>query len=197
MHARRLACFLLGLWLAGGLFMAWVATQSFHEVDRLLSHTDPVATFHYQPLGEDARPLMRFQASELNRFLFHNWENVQLALGVALLVFMLFWSHENKLVLAGILLLLLLTVAQRFVLSPEITLLGRVIDFAPATSNQPQRNQFWIAHTAYAAVEVTKWVLALLITARMVFSSRRSGRSRDSRHKLDGVDKRDNRNVNG
>jgi hypothetical protein len=197
MHARRLACFLLGLWLAGGLFMAWVATQSFHEVDRLLSHTNPTATLHYQPLGEDARPLMRFQASEFNRSLFHVWENVQLALGLALFVLMLFWSHENKFVLGGIVVLLLLTVAQRFVLSPEILALGRMLDFAAPDASQPERNQFWIAHTAYAAVEVTKWLLALLLTGRMVFSSKRSGRSRDSRHKLDRVDKGDHRTVNG
>jgi len=197
MHARRLACFLLGLWLAGGLFMAWVATEGFHDVDRLLSHTNPTATLHYQPLGEDARPLMRFQASELNRYLFHNWENVQLAIGLAFFVLMLFWSHENKLVLLGILVLLLLTAAQRFLLSPEITALGRIIDFAAATENLQERNQFWIAHTAYAAVEVTKWVIALALTTRMVFSSKRSGRSRDARHKLDRVDKRDHGSVNG
>jgi len=164
-------------------------------VDRLLSHTDPTATVHYQPLGDDARPLMRFQASELNRYLFYTWENVQLALGVAFLVLMLFWSRENKGVLTGILVLLLLTVAQRFVLSPEITALGRAIDFAPADANHAERNRFWIAHTAYAATEVTKWLLALLLTGRMVFSSKRSGRSRDARHKLDRVDKRNDGGV--
>jgi hypothetical protein len=198
MHARRLACFLLGLWLAGGLFMAWVATQSFHEVDRLLSHTDPTAIVHYQPLGDDARPLMRFQASEFNRYLFRSWENVQLAFGLAFLVLLiLFWTRENKLVLGGVLLLLALTAAERLVLSPAITTLGRAIDFAAATSNVRERNQFWIAHTVYAAVEVTKWLIALLLTARMVFSTKRSGRSRDARQKLDRVDKRDYGSVNG
>jgi hypothetical protein len=197
MHARRLACFLLGLWLAGGLFMAWVATQSFHEVDRLLSHTNPTATVHYQPLGDDARPLMRFQASELNRYLFHDWENAQLALGVALLILMLFWTRESKLVLGGTLVLLALTAVERFLLSPEITALGRAIDFAAATADLPQRNRFWIAHTVYAAIEVTKWLIALALTARLVFSAKRSGRSRDARQKLDRVDKRDYGNVNG
>jgi len=197
MHARRLACFLLGLWLAGGLFMAWVATESFHEVDRLLSHTDPTATLHYQPLGDEARPLMRFQASEFNRHLFSVWESCQLGFGLAFFAAMLFWSHENKLVLGGILVLLVLTALQKFLFSPEILALGRTLDFTGPNLNQPERNQFWIAHTAYTAVEVTKWLIALLLTARMVFSSSRSGRSRDSRHKFDRVDKRDHRSVNG
>src|SRR3954462_14937114 len=101
MHARRLACFLLGLWLAGGLFMAWVATQNFREVDRLLSREDPAATLRLQPLGAEARTILRYHASEMNRWLFRNWEIVQLVFGTAFFFVMLFGSRENKFVLSG------------------------------------------------------------------------------------------------
>ena len=120
MHARRLACFLLGLWLAGGLFMAWVATQNFREVDRLLSRDNPAATLRLKPLGAEARMTMRYQASEMNRWLFANWERAQLVFGTLFFFLMLFGSRENKFVLAGVLLLLLLMLLQRFVITPEL-----------------------------------------------------------------------------
>src|SRR4051794_31136471 len=102
MHARRLACFLLGLWLAGGLFMAWVATQNFREVDRLLSRDNPAATLRLKPLGNDARPILRYQASEMNRWLFQSWEKVQLGFGTLFFFVMLFGSRENRFVLGGV-----------------------------------------------------------------------------------------------
>jgi hypothetical protein len=196
MHARRLACFLLGLWLAGGLFMTFVAAQNLRHVDRLLSHSDPTATVAFQQLGPNARALMRYQAAETNRWLLHSWENTQLAGGVAFLVLMLFWSHENHMVLAGILVLLVLTAAQRFLLTPEVTALGQMLDFASPTGNEHERSQLWVAQTAYLSVEVVKWAISILLTARMLFSRKRSGRSRDARHELDRVDKRNYRGVN-
>jgi hypothetical protein len=197
MQARRFACFVLGLWLAGGLFMAWVATQNFRQVDRLLSRTDPTATLHVVELGANARPMMRFQASEINRWLFRSWEILQLFGGFAFLFVLLFWGQEDKFVLGGILLLLALTMLQRFLLTPEIVALGRMLDFVPANLPSGERTQFWIAHSAYSGVELAKWAVMLVLTGRMVFSSRGSGRSRDSRNQLDRVDKADYRGVDG
>jgi len=175
--------------------MAWVATQNFREVDRLLSHSDPVATLHFKQLGADARPLLRYQASEFNRWLFHGWDNAQLIDGSAILFLLLFWSRENKMTLSGILLLLILAAIQRFVLTPEIIGLGRMLDFAPAGALTREHNQFWIAHSAYSGVELAKWCVILVLAGNMVFSRQRSGRSRDSRNQLDRVDKRNHRRV--
>jgi hypothetical protein len=195
MHARRLACFLLGIWLAAGLVLAWVAGENLHQVDRLLSRADPAATLRFAPLGENARPIMRFQASETNRELFATWENVQLFYGTMVFGLILFGSRENKYVLGGILVLMALVVAQRFILTPELVHLGRLIDFVPATAPSAERNQFWVVHKAYVAVEAVKWMLLLALTGGMVFSRKRSGRSRDSRRNLDGVNKPDYRRV--
>src|SRR5829696_8706996 len=108
MHARRMACFFLGLWLAGGLFMAWVATQNFRQVDRLLSREDPNATLRLKPLGADARLILRYQASEQNRWYFRRWETIQILGGGGFFLVMLFGSRENKFVLLGALLMLAL-----------------------------------------------------------------------------------------
>ena len=42
MHYRRIACFMLGLWLGGGLLMAWFGVASFRTVDHMLSRPNPV-----------------------------------------------------------------------------------------------------------------------------------------------------------
>src|SRR4051812_4072938 len=123
MHARRFACFVLGLWLAGGLFMAYVATQNFRGVDRLLSGGNPAAASRLKPLGPQARMLLRYQASEMNRWLFRAWENTQLVGGTVFFFVLLFGSRENKLVLTGILLALGLVLLQRLLITPEIVAL--------------------------------------------------------------------------
>src|ERR1041384_7057741 len=128
MHARRLACFLLGLWLAGGALLAWVATENFREVDRLLSGDNPTATLRLKTLGPDARTIMRYQASEMHRWLFNAWERVQIGYGTLFFLPMLFGSRENRFVLGGVLLLVLLVLAQRFLITPELIAVGRLID---------------------------------------------------------------------
>ena len=197
MHERRFACFFLGLWLAGGLFMAYVATQNFRGVDRLLSRNDPAVTSHLKPLGGQARMVLRYEASEMNRWLFGAWELTQLFCGTVFFVVSLFGSRENKLVLSGILLVLGLVLLQHLVITPELIALGRLIDFVPRDSPSPERQQFWVVHTAYSGIEVVKWLVALVLAGKMIFSwGEQTGRSRHTRRKLDGIDKADYRRVN-
>src|ERR1700674_5746302 len=88
MHLQRFATFLLGAWIAAGLFMGMLATQNFRSVDRLLAAPAPEAGERIQTLGgrDAARVFLRHQASELNRFYFAAWERVQIGLGLALLL---------------------------------------------------------------------------------------------------------------
>ena len=176
--------------------MAWVATQNFRQVDRLLSREDPTATLRLKPLGANARPILRYQASEQNRWYFQKWETIQIIYGAFFFFVMLFGSRENKFVLLGVLLMIVLVMVQKFLITPEVTALGRMIDFVPPEQHSPERNRFWILHSAYTGVELGKWAVALLLTAQMVFSRKRSGRSRDSRRELNSVDKADYRRVN-
>jgi hypothetical protein len=195
MHARRLATFFLGLWLGGSLFMVWMARQNLRGVDRLLSREDPVATLQLKPLGNDAATILRYTASEQNRWYYHKWEIIQLVFGAAFLAIMLFGSRENKFILLGVLVLFLTVALQNLLITPELTALGRVLDFAPPDQAAPDRNRFWIVQTAHMGVEAAKCAVLLLLTGQMVLSRKRSGRSRDSRRELNGVDKADYRGV--
>ena len=195
MHSRRLACFVLGLWVAGGFFMAWVASENFGSVDRLLAQPDPAATLRIKFLGKDeARLLLRYAASEQNRFYFETWETVQVALGAVFFFFLLFGTNEGKIPICLALLLMVLLLAQRFVFTPELKTTGKLLDFANPLTMAGERSRFRVLHTCYIAIEIGKWLIQLVLAAVLI--TRRRSRSGNSRQKVNMVDKTDNRHIN-
>ena len=201
MHSVRLTCFLLGIWLAGGVFMAWVATENFRQVDRLLEHPNLQARLNFrthenpQNFGPGAaRMLLRYQASEQNRFYFEAWESVQVVLGSLLFFFLLFGTREDKYSMGTVLGMLAIVAAQRLVLTPEITSLGRALDFVPANAEALERGRFWLFHNLYSAAELIKWAAALLLVTRLVVGHRRR-RSGNAGKQLDVIDKADYRHI--
>ena len=195
MPLRRLLCFLLGMWLAGGFFIAYVATQNFRGVDRLLAQPNPAVAVEIKTLGPDAaRALLRYQVSEQNRRYFETSEEAQLAVGLFFFLLVLFGSKESKFSLALALGMLLIVALQRFLLTPQIVSLGRQIDFIPPDVSSPSRSRFWVLHGAYTGVELLKWVLGLTLAAKLCFQL--SPRSGEAGQEFDLVDKANHRHVN-
>jgi hypothetical protein len=173
MHHPRIAAFLLGSWLIGSLFLAFVATRNFHTVDAVLNSPPAAASQMIRTLGhENARQLLRYLAGEENRGYFEAWELAQLAIGIALVGF-LFLGFEKRLpsVLAGA--MLAVTLFQHFKITPEMLWMGRSIDFLPGTAYSEVRQQFWKLHGIYGGIEVVKMLLGLTIGG-FLFSIRRS-----------------------
>lgn len=169
MHIRRLAAFLLGAWLSGSLFMVLVATHNLSAVDRLIASPPTYAANRIETLGEtNARTFLRFQASELNRWYFETWEWTQLVLGLFLLLTLRSGGATRKsvLVLCGAMLLAVL--AMRFVITPEVTRLGRIIDFIPWDRRTVFRDQFWTYHTAYVVTEAIKDLIGLMLLSSLL-----------------------------
>ena len=167
MHVHRLATFLLGAWLGASLFMVMVATQNFRAVDRLLASPAPEAAERIHTLGgkDAARMFLRYHSSELNRFYFANWEWAQIALGLALLVARWRGGVTDRLLCLAMLAIVL---AGRWVLTPEITLVGRAIDWISPAASDPRRDYFWKLHGIYSFLEVTKQLLGLALTIRLI-----------------------------
>ncbi len=194
MHARRFACFALGLWLGGSLLMWWVAAQNAGAADRVLDQANPMARLQLKPLGDGAALVLRYEATEQTRTEWLAWETMQVGLGGLFFLTMLFGSREHYFLLAGILLMLLLVCLERFAITPEMTAQGRMLDFGPQGT---ESGRFNVLKASYYGVEAAKFVLGLVLTGSMVFSSKRSGRSRNTRRQLNFVDKSDYRHVNG
>src|SRR6266852_6826658 len=129
MHFRRFAALLLGARLAGCVFMDMVATQNFRSVDRLLAAPPPQIAERIQAMGgrDLARAVLRYQASELNRSYFDNWERAHIVLGALLFLVLLFGSPPNRLMLLLTLLMLGLVLVMHSYLTPDITRLARTV----------------------------------------------------------------------
>lgn len=176
--------------------MVWVAAESFSSVDRLLARPHVVATLQFKALGRaDARLLLRYQVAEQNRWNFENWEVAQIVMGALFFFFVLFATRENKFALFLVLLMIASVVVQRFLLTPAMISIGRLIDFVPPDAPSGDRTQFWVVHSWYWGVELTKWLLALALCTRLI--SQRNRRSGDARQQFNMVDKADNRHVDG
>ena len=198
MHSRRFACLLLGLWLAGDLFMGWLAPQNLHSLDRLMQRPNPAPflPFRTRELAASARALVRYQAAEQNRFYYENWEIAQVFLGAFFFFFLLFGTREDKFTLLMVLLMWLMTLFQRFWMTPQITSLGRVTDFMPEALNSVERVKLHVLHTGYTVFELVKGTIGLALAVRLIFGRRSTRSDRDIRKELDLIDKANYRHIN-
>src|SRR5438046_1418019 len=174
MHFRRFTCVLLGVWLGGVIMMVIMAAQSFRTVDRILIEPSAGAEPVLKRMGyETARTLLRWEAGEQNRRMFEISENVQLAMGVAVLFILLFGSTEGKYALGLSLVLLAVVILQRFLLTPLMISLGRLVDFVPEATHAPERIKFSVLHHGYSALEVFKCLCCLLLAGKLLVRTRR------------------------
>jgi hypothetical protein len=178
MDLTRISTLLLGAWIGGCVFMDMVATQNFRSVDRLLaSPTAPMAERIKAIGGHDAaRAFLRYQASELNRQYFTTWEDTQIVLGLLLIFTLVMAGHRDRVTIWLPSLMLAVTLLMHFWLTPEITRLGRGMDFMPVGQNATN-TQFWVFHGIYSALELIKlgWGVALGIWLMLPRSNKQLG----------------------
>ncbi|MGH9632617.1 MAG: hypothetical protein ACRD7E_30285 [Bryobacteraceae bacterium] len=170
MHTRRLATFLLGGWLIGSLFMAFVATQSLAGADRALRSQHPQVSKIMGSIGGDTtRQLLRFQSGRLNRHLFAGWEAAQLGIAGALLTVAVFSPRRSKTLLAGGGAMTLIVVVMAFYLTPTMKEMAPAFEFLPPGTVTPERESFGRLHGAYMACEAFKLLIGLVVSARLIF----------------------------
>src|SRR5580693_6314371 len=117
---KAFAAFLLGVWLAGTILLAFVATQNFAAVDRILSQPTPQAATPLSALPHDTmRPLLRHLSSELNRLYFFSWGVAQVAFGLLLLILLL--ALNRRVEAAFVAVMLAIANVQLLWMTPRIT----------------------------------------------------------------------------
>src|SRR3974377_964435 len=128
MHYRRIVCFLLGVWLGGGILAAWYGARSFGTIGAIVNQSNPAFVAQTQALGPAATRLMlRYVVAEQNQWLFRSWENLQICLAVLFFCYLLFGTIEGKVSLAVMLAMLFLTLIQRLWISPQLGITGRTM----------------------------------------------------------------------
>jgi hypothetical protein len=193
MHYRRIVALWIGLWMGGGLLMAWYGAYSFASVSGVMNGTNPIFAVQTRPLGRaGTRTVLRYEIAEQNRYLFENWEYIQLVLGVLFFSYLLFGTLEGKVSLVLSLTLLVLTGIERFGISPVLGSIGKSLDYLPADVAAGERARFWLMHSAYVGCEAMKLGVGLVLLALVL----RRRRSVDPVNQLDMVDKANHRHVN-
>jgi hypothetical protein len=193
MHYRRIVCFLLGVWLGGGILMAWYGARSFRTVETIIADSNPGFVMQTKPLGPAVtRMVLRYVVAEQNRWLFRNWENLQICMALLFFCYLLFGTLEGKFSLGVMLAMLVLTLIQRLLISPELGISARTIEYIPGDLAAQERARFWLLHNAYLTVEALKFGLGLILGI-IVMSRKRSG---DPMNQFNMIDKANHRHVN-
>jgi hypothetical protein len=173
MSSRRLACIILGAWIAASIFMSWVAAENLRSVERTLHDPTASAIAQIKQLGYDnARQLLRYQAGESNRLYFHSWETVQLVLGLLLFGLLLFGTDSGKYTLIVPVLMLLLVALEHYAITPYVALLGRALEMLPGVAKAQDEARFRALHQAYGGIEIAKLLLGMGLSGVMVFTGR-------------------------
>ena len=170
---RPLLIAILAAWIASTLVLGAVATQNFRMIDRLISAPSPELSSAIAPLGNDqARTVLRYLSSELNRRYFSAWGLIQLALGVVVLAGALGLRPMDRAGTIGAAALLTLVVAQGL-LNWSIVPLGRMLDFLPRDPAPPMMARFQRLHLAYTSLDALKLIFCVWLLIRW---SRRANR---------------------
>jgi hypothetical protein len=160
----------MGTWIAGTICMSVVATENFYTIDRLLAGS-PNGAFSQavQQLGQpQARELLRYLSSELNRLYFQMWNVAQIAIA-AVVLWLIAGSKElpqagARRAIRGVLAMLAIVVLMLAWLTPAIVSLGRSLDFVPRDPPPPGMQRFWVLHAAYTSLEMLKLVVGIVVT---------------------------------
>jgi len=187
MHYSRIASLILGAWIAGSLFMGFVATQNFERANEVLSAPPPEAATMIQNLGpENSRLFLRHLVGEQNRSFFVSWELAQFGLGV-LLTGVLFIDSNNRKLAGFSAAMLVLTAFAHFVMTPELIWLGRLIEFLPTGAPSAQRDQFWKLHIMYGVMEAAKILLGVVLAGFLFTMRRRRVHEKDQLDSFDAA----------
>jgi hypothetical protein len=155
----------MALWLMGTVSVAIVATQNFYTIDRLLdAQPNPAFSAAVNKLGApEARELLRYLSSELNRLYFQYWNLAQLAIGIFVL-WMIVRLPDSRRAKWEVVAMLGIVLFLTIVITPQMLYLGRELDFIPRDPPPPRLRTFGLLHAAYTLLDGIELILGILVT---------------------------------
>jgi hypothetical protein len=169
MHTRRMATFLLGIWIGCGTLMALLVVENLRSAARVMDAPAPPAGKLIEKLGTgDASLLLSYQAAEQSRYYLSLWENAQMALAVMLGACLFLGTQKRILPLAFCAGMLLLVLFQHFAVTPELVFRGREADFPPGNTAFGTRTRVLLLAQVYWAAEALKFLIGAVLTAYLL-----------------------------
>jgi len=189
---------LLGIWIGASLLMNWIGKAGPETVETVVRSQSAKAQKHVKELGAGkTRSLLRFQVAEQNFQYFQRWELMQLPLGMLLIVMLLFETKANRLILGGLLAMLTIVAIEYWLITPQITEIGRAVHFTTQEDMVPEREAMWNYERAYSMMEVVKLGVGGILALRLMYSEKSAKVRRRRRKKVDAVDDADDSHVDG
>ncbi len=160
MFSRRLATFLLGVWMGCCIFVDLLALEGQRIANRILDIPLAEAKAALAQAGDaPVGPLLHHLAGEQVRATLESWEIAQFVLAAIMLVLLIFTDQRKLLAIAGTALMGLLAVIQHFFVTPDLNVLGRSVDFATETAAAVVRPDIWTLTQAYGVLETLKLII--------------------------------------
>ena len=157
MHLRRAAAFVLGAWIIGCLFMAYIDSQGSNSVAVVLSRPTVEVAKIVQTLGQDkAAALLRYHASEEQRRYSESWGIAQVVIGCGLIALLVYATRVNQLAIGLGAAMLVLAGFAYFALAPEIHYLRGRIDISSWSAD---RARYLALRGIFVVVEIIKLAL--------------------------------------
>jgi hypothetical protein len=157
--------FFMGIWMAGMILVAIVATQNLYSVDRLIANS--TNTIFGQAVNTEQSPTVRdllwYFASEINRLYFQLWNIVQLPIGI-LTLWIVSRIPNSKHAVWGITAMLLTVMFLTLFITPPIVNIGRDLDFVPRDPKPPALQTFGLLHATYSVMTLVNLILGVLVT---------------------------------
>lgn len=166
---RRLAIFFLAVWLTGTVLMAIVATENFWTIDRLFAaRANPAFVAAVEKMGdEEARALVHYYSSELNRLYFQVWGLAETGIGIFVLrcIVALPKSSKAKWMVVS---MLGITLVFAALITPQIVSVGRALDFVARDPAPPELRTFGLLHAVYTVLDGIKLILGILVALSVI-----------------------------
>jgi hypothetical protein len=190
MHTRRLATFLLGIWIGCGGLMALLVMENLRSAARVMDSGSPPAYKLIDKLGSgDAALLLNYQAAEESRYYLSLWENAQMALAIVLGACLYLGTQKKILPLTFCGAMLALVLFQHFLVAPELAFRAREAAFPPGNAAFGTRTRLLLMEQVYWGVEGGKFLIGAVLTVYLLLF--RSGR----RSRMTSADLADTRSV--
>jgi len=177
-HTRRIATFLLGIWLGCSLWIDFLDYQGYHSAGLVTDRPTAGAAKILRASGpEQTQLLLRHFALEQTRYFVRLWQRIEILLALALGVFLFRATPQRAFPLFLGALMLVMVAFQYFALTPELAYQGRETDFPPGNAAVGSVARVWALQQVYAGVEAVK-LLAGAVLAGYLFVYRTPRRGR-------------------
>jgi hypothetical protein len=182
MHTRRMATFLLGIWIGCGALMLLLVTENLRLASRVMeSPSAPAAKLIDKTGSTESYQLFNYEAAEQSRSYMSVWELAQMGLALVLGGCLFMGTQKRILPLAICASMLLLVLFQHFAVLPELSFRGREVDFPPGDTAFGNRTRVLLLAQVYAGAEGLKFVSGVILTVYLlVFRAKKRSRSSEA-----------------